>query len=127
MPMISVIASSETVSSVKCARRIAASVTSSDEGIAIITTIALRHERRKKSITMPVKMIASISVRTTPVVELLLGVRRLHVEHGELHVGIGAAQTRQRGEHGVRGHDLAHVPADFCTSSTTHGCRSEYA
>ena len=65
MPMISVIASSETVSSVKCARRIAASVTKSDAGIATMTTIALRHERKKKSITMPVKMIASISVRTT--------------------------------------------------------------
>jgi type IV secretory pathway VirB10-like protein len=30
----------------------------SDAGIAIITTIALRHERRKNSITMPVKTIA---------------------------------------------------------------------
>ncbi len=64
--MISVIASSETVSSVKWAKRIAASVTSSEAGIAIMTTIALRHERRKNSITMPVKTIASISVRTTP-------------------------------------------------------------
>ena len=64
--MISVIASSETVSSVKCAKRIANSVTRSDAGMAIITTIALRHERRKNSITMPVKMIASKSVRTTP-------------------------------------------------------------
>jgi hypothetical protein len=32
----------------------------------IMTTIALRHERRKKSMTMPVKTIASIRVRTTP-------------------------------------------------------------
>ena len=65
--MISVIANSETVSSVKCASRIAASVTSSEAGIAIITTIALRHERRKNSITMPVKITASTSVRITPV------------------------------------------------------------
>ena len=67
IPMISVIASSETVSRVKFARRIAANVTSSEAGIAIITTIALRHERRKNSITMPVKTTASISVRITPV------------------------------------------------------------
>ena len=65
--MISVIASSDTVSSVKCAIFIAPSVTSSDDGIAIITTIALRHERKKNSITIPVKTIASISVRVTPV------------------------------------------------------------
>ncbi len=51
--MISVIASSETVSSVKCASRIAASVTSSEAGMAIMTTTALRHERKKNSITIP--------------------------------------------------------------------------
>ena len=64
--MISVIASSETVSIVKLKSFIAASVTHSDVGIAISTTIALRHERRKKSIAIAVIMIASISVRKTP-------------------------------------------------------------
>ena len=66
IPMISVIAKSETVSRVKWASFIAARVTNSEDGIAIITTTALRHERRKNSITRPVKAIASISVRTTP-------------------------------------------------------------
>ena len=66
IPIIRVIASSETVSSVKPATRIAASVTRNDAGTAIITTIALRHERRKKSITMAVKMMPSMRVRVTP-------------------------------------------------------------
>ena len=60
--MISVIASSETVSIVKFTSFIAASVTQSEAGIAMSTTIALRHERRKKSITIAVITIASISV-----------------------------------------------------------------
>ena len=66
MPIISVIASSETVSSVKPARRIAASVTRNEAGTEIMTTIALRHERRKKSMTIAVKRMPSISVRVTP-------------------------------------------------------------
>jgi len=41
-------------------------VTSSDEGIAIMTTTALRHDRKKKSITRPVNTTPSIRVRTTP-------------------------------------------------------------
>ena len=64
--MISVIASSETVSIVKLNDLHRASVTQSDAGIAISTTIALRHERRKNSITMAVMTIASISVWKTP-------------------------------------------------------------
>ncbi len=62
IPMHSVIASSEIVSIVKFARRITKSVVSKDVGIAIITTIALRHERRKNSITIPVKMMPSAIV-----------------------------------------------------------------
>ena len=50
--MISVIANSETVSIEKLTSFISASVTQSDDGIAISTTMALRHERRKKSITI---------------------------------------------------------------------------
>ena len=49
--MINVIASSETVSTVKLTICIAASVTHSEAGIAISTTIALRHDRKKNSIT----------------------------------------------------------------------------
>ena len=37
----------------------------SDVGIETQTTIALRHERRKNTIAMPVKRIAIISVRVT--------------------------------------------------------------
>ena len=64
--MINVIASSETVSIVNPTMRIAKSVTKSEVGIAIITTSELRHERKKKSIAMPVKAMPSISVWKTP-------------------------------------------------------------
>src|SRR5471030_74687 len=67
MPIMRVIAKSDTVSSVKCASFIAPRVTSSDDGIAIITTIALRHERKKKSMTMPVSTMAHTSVQPTSV------------------------------------------------------------
>ena len=60
--MISVIASSETVSIVNPTTFITKNVTRSDVGIATITTSALRHECKKKNIAMPVKTIASISV-----------------------------------------------------------------
>ena len=60
--MISVIASSETVSIVKLTAFIAANVTQSEAGIAMRTTIELRHDLRKKSMTMAVIAIASISV-----------------------------------------------------------------
>jgi len=63
--MISVMASSETVSMVKLTSFITNSVTKSEVGIAIITTIALRQERRKNSIAMPVKQIPSSSVCMT--------------------------------------------------------------
>ncbi len=60
--MMSVIASSETVSIVKFTSFIVISVTQSEAGIEISTTIELRHERKKKSITTAVIKIASISV-----------------------------------------------------------------
>ena len=94
MPMISVIASSETVSSVKFSSFIAASVTSSEAGIAIITTIALRHDRRKKSITMPVMAMASTK-RANDAGELLLRIGRLDVLHRELHVRKLSLKFRQ--------------------------------
>ena len=64
--MSSVIARSETVSMVKPASFITVSVAKSDVGIAIRTTIALRQERRNRSITMPVKTTASPRVMNTP-------------------------------------------------------------
>ena len=66
IPMISVIASSETVSIVKPKIFMTKKVTKSDIGIAIITTIALRHDLRKTSIAMPVKTMPSIKVCSTP-------------------------------------------------------------
>ena len=63
--MISVIASSEIVSMVKFASFMIVNATSSDDGIAISTTTELRHERRKKSITMPVNVMPSASGRHT--------------------------------------------------------------
>ena len=121
--MISVIASSDTVSSVKCASFIADSVTSSEDGIAIITTTALRHERRKKSITIPVKMIASIKVRTTPwscsCVYVDWTLRTENSTSGYVRRRAGsAAMTRFEVSTSL-------VPADFCTSSSTHGMPSE--
>ncbi len=62
MPTIKVIAKSETVSIVKFSSRIANNVTKSDVGIATITTSALRHERRKNSIAMPVNATPSSRV-----------------------------------------------------------------
>ena len=41
--------------------------------------------------------------------QLLLRIGRLHVEDRELHVGIGAAQAGQRGQHVLRGLDLTRV------------------
>ena len=57
--------SSEIVSSVRPSIFMTNSATPSDAGIAISTTIALRHECRKNSITMPVSTTPSSSVRIT--------------------------------------------------------------
>ena len=58
--------SSETVSRVKPKTFITASVTRNEAGTAIMTTTALRHERRKNNITTAVMRMPSISVRVTP-------------------------------------------------------------
>ncbi len=67
MPVMRVMASSETVSSVKLSTFITMSVAKSEVGIAMRTVAALRHERRKKIITMATRQMPSISVRNTPV------------------------------------------------------------
>ena len=113
------------MSSVNPSSLIAASVTSSEAGIAISTTIALRHERRKNSITMPVK-IDRLDQRAHHAGQLLLGVGRLDVEDRELHVGIRAAQTGQCGEHVLRGLDLARV-GRLLDVQLDHGMPLEYA
>ena len=65
MPITSVMAMSEIVSSVSPSAFIAKSVTPSEVGIATITTTALRHDPRKNSITNAVRMMPSISVCST--------------------------------------------------------------
>ena len=66
IPTTSVIPSSEIVSSVMFISFMTASATQSDAGIAIRTTIALRHDPRKNSITTPVSAIPSSRVLMTP-------------------------------------------------------------
>ena len=63
--MTSDMPSSEIVSIVRCISFITVIAIASEVGIEMQTTIALRHERRKKIIAMPVSRIASISVRVT--------------------------------------------------------------
>ena len=65
IPMTSVIAMSEMVSSVKPMRYIAPSVIPSDVGIASMTTTALRQEPRKKTMTIDVSTMPSSSVWVT--------------------------------------------------------------
>ena len=65
IPMTSVIAISEIVSSVRFMIFIANNVTPSDVGIATMTTTALRHDFKKNNITTPVRMIPSTSVCST--------------------------------------------------------------
>ena len=67
MPVMSVMASSDTVSRVKLSSRMTMSVANSEVGIAMSTAAALRHERRKKIMTMATRMMPSTSVRVTPV------------------------------------------------------------
>ncbi len=66
IPITSVIAISETVSIVRFIIFMMKSVTPSDVGIAIMTTIAFRHDPRKNSITIAVSTMPSISVCCTP-------------------------------------------------------------
>ena len=63
--MMSVIASSETVSIVKLASFMIVNAMNNDDGIAIRTTTELRHERKKNSMTKPVRMMPCASVRQT--------------------------------------------------------------
>ncbi len=65
IPMTSVIPSSEIVSIVRPMIFIAESAIASDVGIAMQTTIALRHERKKNSIAIAVRNIPSRIVRVT--------------------------------------------------------------
>ena len=108
--MISVIASSETVSIVKFTSFITNSVTHNDVGIAIITTSALRQERRKNSIAMPVNTMPSSSVYTTLsswfTVKSAWTLSTRNCDVGELRF-----DARQRGLHRARGGDLARARA----------------
>jgi hypothetical protein len=63
--MTSDMPSSEIVSIVRPISFIAVSAMASEVGIAMQTTIALRHERRKNTIARPVRTMPSISVRVT--------------------------------------------------------------
>ena len=65
IPMTSDMPSIETVSSVMFIARITVSAIASDVGMEMQTTSALRHERRKKSIAIAVRKIASSSVFVT--------------------------------------------------------------
>ena len=78
----------------------------SEVGIETQTTIALRHERRKKIIAMPVSRIACISVRMT-MIDLLLGELRLDVDDPEADLREVPLDLRQRCEDVVRGVDFA--------------------
>ena len=84
--MTSVIPSSEIVSSVSPSIFMTKIATPSDAGIAISTTIALRHERRKNSITIPVSATPSSSVRMTPS-SCCSAVPRLDVDDVEVDLG----------------------------------------
>ena len=64
--MTSVIPRSEIVSSVRPSIFMTNSATQSEAGIAISTTIALRHDPRKNSMTIPVRAIPSSKVVMTP-------------------------------------------------------------
>jgi len=66
IPITSVIAINEIVSSVRFSICMTNSVTPSEVGIAIMTTTALRHDPRKNSITIAVRAMPSISVCSTP-------------------------------------------------------------
>ena len=102
-------------------------MTSSEVGIAIITTTALRHERRKNSMTMPVKTIASTSVRNDAR-ELLLRVGRLDVQDGELDVGILRCELRAARAARACDASTSLVLAAFWTSSVDRRLRRvEYA
>ncbi len=123
--MISVIASSETVSIVKFSSLITNSVTNSDVGIATITTSALRHERRKNSIAMPVNATPSSSVCTT-LEQLLLGEIGLDVEHAELHVGDTAPRSPGSAACTAREAVTSLAPAPFSTFSVIAGTPETY-
>ena len=65
IPITSDMPSNEIVSIVRCITFIAVIAIASEVGIEMQTTIALRHDRKKKSIAMQVQRIARESVRTT--------------------------------------------------------------
>ena len=65
IPTTRVIPSSEIVSIVRPISFMTNKATHSDAGIATRTTIMLRHEPRKKSMTIPVRMMPSVRVRMT--------------------------------------------------------------
>ena len=65
IPITSDMPSSEIVSIVRCIAFITVIAIAKEVGIETQTTIALRHDRRKKIMAMPVRRIASMSVRVT--------------------------------------------------------------
>ena len=66
--------SSEIVSIVRCIAFMTVMAIAKDVGIETQTTIALRHDRRKKIMAMPVRRIASIRVRVTMLICCLVNV-----------------------------------------------------
>ena len=94
------------MSIVRCISFMAVIAIASEVGIETQTTTALRHERRKKTIAMPVSRIASISVRLT-MLDLLFGELRLNVDDAEADLGEATLDLRKRVEHVVRSVDLA--------------------
>ena len=98
--MMSVIASSDTVSIVKLASFMIVNAMNNEDGIAIKTTIELRHDRKKNSMTMPVRTMPCASVRQTAWI-CCCGIGHLHVEDREIDAGVARPQFRQRGEDAI--------------------------
>ena len=120
--MTSDMPSSEIVSIVRFISFMTVIAIASDVGIATQTTIALRHERRKKIIAMPVSKIASSSVRTT-ICDLLLGEVRLHVDDLELNLRELPLELRQRAQARRSRNRLRLRATSFESARTARACR----
>ena len=106
MPITSDIPKSEIVSSVRPISFMTVMAIASDVGIETQTTIALRHERRKKTIAMPVKQNRHIKVLVDDF-DLLIGELRLDVDDVKLISGKLPLDLRKRVQNGVRCVDFA--------------------
>ena len=96
MPIVSESPISEMMSSVKLQMRITMKVASSEHGIAIMTTSALRQACRKSISTIAVRMIPSTRLCSTPLSEALRVVgRRVDLFEGDL--GISLRDLRELG------------------------------